>query len=720
VAGNCLSSLPPVDDVPPGLDGQFLVTGVNPGTVTPDQITGLVVWLRETVVLNAGNVSQWTDKSGNGNHAVQATPANQPLYHAANPQFNGLASLDFNGTTTFLQAAGLVQAQPYTVYVIGFSSTFGAGVLLGSATNFYIETHGGLYSLSDGLSFADTATSFGTTPHVLCATMAGAGGDVLYLDDPATAAATSGTNGTPSLNVLSIGGAGASAFLLGSVAEVIAYSGVHTAAQRASVFAYLGARYGVMVVGAALMSEWVYPFGDVAASHSVPGLITVTGIESTPVSSTAPVPSSVLIMGATQWAPQLLTGDISLSIAGLTIVRGLETTPLSSTPPAVGNLLVAQPITPTAIANLSLWLRADLGTHVGGGNITQWDDQSGNGLNVTNVGVIPWFVGGGPNGTARLVFGGAQKMTSGSNVVPAGTTRTVFAVMKNSANGGAILAFRSGGPYLALYYDFSTPTDIVAGDGTNPSNTATDTQDALAHMLTFGYVSGSAITYSVDGNAKAIAGGTRLTDSGAAGFEIADDPVGTFFTGEIYEIIVYGRALTAAEINQIGGYIAGRYALTIAGSTTNAGSWAPEPMSGDATISASGVVTVSGRVAAHGFVSATGTAIPASPGAAVVIATVSVTTTQANQRVQIHTTGAWNPSTLVGLNTQTAALFIDGSSVATRSLASAVAGDIVDFALQWEATIVAAGAHTFDIRMNRSAVVACTGDADIIVNAFTT
>lgn len=130
--------------------------------------------------------------------------------------------------------------------------------------------------------------------------------------------------------------------------------------------------------------------------------------------------------------------------------------------------------------------------------------------------------------------------------------------------------------------------------------------------------------------------------------------------------------------------------------------------------------TISGAVAAHGFVSATATSIPASPGASVVIATVSVTTTQVNQRVQVHVTGSWNPSTLVGLNTQVAALFIDGASVATRSLASAVAGDIVDFALNWEATIATAASHTFDVRLNRSAVVVCSGDADITVNAYTT
>lgn len=48
--------------------------------------TSLLMWLdvedSSTIVLNGSTVSQWSDKSGNNNHATQATAASQPAYNA--------------------------------------------------------------------------------------------------------------------------------------------------------------------------------------------------------------------------------------------------------------------------------------------------------------------------------------------------------------------------------------------------------------------------------------------------------------------------------------------------------------------------------------------------------------------------------------------------------------------------------------------------------------
>jgi hypothetical protein len=50
----------------------------------PTQLPGLVLWLdasdSSTIFLNGSNVSQYNDKSGNNNNAVQATADNQPIY----------------------------------------------------------------------------------------------------------------------------------------------------------------------------------------------------------------------------------------------------------------------------------------------------------------------------------------------------------------------------------------------------------------------------------------------------------------------------------------------------------------------------------------------------------------------------------------------------------------------------------------------------------------
>jgi hypothetical protein len=55
-----------------------------------------------SVTLNGSTVSQWSDKSGNNNHAVQATAANQPTY--LNSGLNSKPTVSLDGTTDFMTA----------------------------------------------------------------------------------------------------------------------------------------------------------------------------------------------------------------------------------------------------------------------------------------------------------------------------------------------------------------------------------------------------------------------------------------------------------------------------------------------------------------------------------------------------------------------------------------------------------------------------------------
>jgi hypothetical protein len=70
----------------------------------PTDISGLEAWYKSGVgvTLNGSDVSQWDDQSGNARHLTQGTAANQPLYNATDANWNGLASITFNGTSDFL------------------------------------------------------------------------------------------------------------------------------------------------------------------------------------------------------------------------------------------------------------------------------------------------------------------------------------------------------------------------------------------------------------------------------------------------------------------------------------------------------------------------------------------------------------------------------------------------------------------------------------------
>ena len=62
-------------------------------------------------------VSQWDDQSGNGNHLVQATAANQPTYLASGNAGRPAIRFDAGGPS-YLDAAGVSQSQPNTVVVV--------------------------------------------------------------------------------------------------------------------------------------------------------------------------------------------------------------------------------------------------------------------------------------------------------------------------------------------------------------------------------------------------------------------------------------------------------------------------------------------------------------------------------------------------------------------------------------------------------------------------
>ena len=78
----------------------------------------LIAWYDATdassITLNGADVSQWDDLSVSGNHLVQATAADQPLYNTG-------VSIEFDGVSENLQSSNFtqgVQAQPNTLVIV--------------------------------------------------------------------------------------------------------------------------------------------------------------------------------------------------------------------------------------------------------------------------------------------------------------------------------------------------------------------------------------------------------------------------------------------------------------------------------------------------------------------------------------------------------------------------------------------------------------------------
>lgn len=115
-----------------------LKSSINPGLLavalwTPSELTGLQLWLdaddATTITESSGSVSQWDDKSGNGNHATQSTASAQPTYGTR--FINGKNTLDFAGDD-FLES-GFAPALDRTIAIVSaYDSTSGTKISVGA------------------------------------------------------------------------------------------------------------------------------------------------------------------------------------------------------------------------------------------------------------------------------------------------------------------------------------------------------------------------------------------------------------------------------------------------------------------------------------------------------------------------------------------------------------------------------------------------------------
>ncbi len=250
--------------------------GKGVGSFTPASLPNLAIWLDasdpSTFTYSTGaDISQWRDKSGKGNHFVQATAGNQPLVAPA--VFGALPAVRFydDSTAKFMTCADNATLA-YTAY-----ESF-AVVLRDTdlATDEHIfgqydpsgnqRVQRGRFNAGDAIVASQTTD--GTSGTIVDATTsntvaAGASGIVNHY-----------WNGTPlrsalDNNIVSGGSgsiasihAGTSAFsiaalptganpLSGYIAEVLFFTGALTEAQRFAVLVYLSVKWGVAIVNPA-------------------------------------------------------------------------------------------------------------------------------------------------------------------------------------------------------------------------------------------------------------------------------------------------------------------------------------------------------------------------------------------------------------------------------------------------------------------------------------
>ncbi len=240
-----------------------------------------------------------------------------------------------------------------------------------------------------------------------------------------------------------------------------------------------------------------------------------------------------------------------------------------------------------------LWLRADAGVYTDAGttnaadgqSVQQWNDQSGNNNHAAQTTTANKPVFKSPDATAKpaLYFDGANGKyflnNTTSNLVTAGSARTVFVAARRDCGthaggvvGGELFTFRRGGLINGLSYGanaYGTPVYIYSdnnGVGNNNASIGSGAIDTAFNPVVVTYkipAAGAQIQCNLNGIAQTVnqGAGTVTTETGTTGFTVGDreDQADLDWSGWIYEVIVYPRSLTNAEIAGVENYLKNKY-----------------------------------------------------------------------------------------------------------------------------------------------------------------
>lgn len=225
---------------------------------------------------------------------------------------------------------------------------------------------------------------------------------------------------------------------------------------------------------------------------------------------------------------------------------------------------------PTQISGCALWLDANQITGVAdGGAVAAWNDTSGNARNVTQVTAAkqPLYRNSNtvvtlPNGKPVLQFDGVNSVMTGSSVGTLGDF-SAFVVASIATlpinNGTAVHTWQNGSNTNVGLENFTNSGNFYSVLYGGVAHNSSGTQD-VANT----YFQQEAVRSS--GTLTQYANGVTLpstyvnTPSAATGSTwIGANNGAEFFVGQIAELVVYSRGLTATERQQVEGYLRLKY-----------------------------------------------------------------------------------------------------------------------------------------------------------------
>jgi hypothetical protein len=252
---------------------------------------------------------------------------------------------------------------------------------------------------------------------------------------------------------------------------------------------------------------------------------------------------------------------------------------LLAAPPGPVAPVIAQLAPWQSIPNCIVALEGDLGVTSVAGKVSAWKDQSGNNNSAfqATAGLQP-STGTAINSQATVHFGGTVAMQLSSVGLTTSSTETVYLVAKLSSTPSSTNAYT---PLIFIGSDASSTIvswrnqagrqnfDFISGQsatvalvGWNP------TLDTSAHAWAWEYRGGGVSTpgnYTtwLDGTTHTLtaSGSLAMQSPGAIGAIItnSDTISANAFSGDLGLVLIFSRAVTALEIQEIETYVKAKY-----------------------------------------------------------------------------------------------------------------------------------------------------------------
>lgn len=238
-----------------------------------------------------------------------------------------------------------------------------------------------------------------------------------------------------------------------------------------------------------------------------------------------------------------------------------------------GSAAVAKEWIPLRISGCVCWLRSDRGIVQVGSKVDTWTNQAsgviGNGTQGTDALRPTYSVG--QNGRPKLAFSASQYMTWGLDLAGAKTVALVYKLNAAPGTGYSLLSIKNtaGSTLSEMLVDLNTylQTSFVDDVGSVAASGFSNTADTAVHasMHTYDGVDNTAqssYTAMMDGVVQSVAASSTIGRAGTDQGSIGARDGGTFpLDGDVYEIVVYRRKLSTAELSNLWGYLKRRYAL---------------------------------------------------------------------------------------------------------------------------------------------------------------